>query len=196
MTMLSRCALRNARILMVASFVAACLFADFARAQNGQPLEQRFLLGVGTHQGLGGVVSGRGYVPAIAIKQIKELGLNGFRDDFPWSDFELPGRRLGFTALLGRLEAQLRSEVATPVLILGFGHHLVPKSTPPTTDEARQRFVTYPTTATQAVARWRPIFELWNEWNMETRHNPDFNAENYLALAKRSEERRGGKECQ
>jgi len=84
-----------------------------ADAQNAQPLDQRFLLGVGTHQGLGGVTSARGYVPATAIKQMKELGVTSFRDDFPWSDFELPGKRLGFNALNGRLETQIRSGVGS-----------------------------------------------------------------------------------
>ena len=35
---------------------------------------------------------------------------------------------MGFTPRLGRLEAQVRSGVARPLLILAFGHHLVPNS--------------------------------------------------------------------
>lgn len=155
-----------------------------AQAQKAQPLEQRFLLGVGTHQGLGGPVSSRGYAPAINIGQIKQLGLNAFRDDFPWSDFELPGHRLGFNPILSRLETQIKSGIAKPVLILAFGHHLVPDSNPPTTDEARQRFAEYVAAAAHSVAAQRPIFELWNEWNLAARKNPAFSAENYLALAK------------
>jgi hypothetical protein len=172
------------RYWIVAPGVAVSLFLHSAQAQNARPLEDRFLLGVGTHQGLGGVVSKRGYAPAVNIKQIKELGLTAFRDDFPWSDFELPGRPPGFTALLGRLETQIKSGVARPVLILAFGHHLVPNSNPPTTDEARQRFANYATAAAQSVSAQRPIFELWNEWNIAARQNPAFSAENYLALAK------------
>jgi hypothetical protein len=169
---------------IVATVVAAGIILHPSHAQNARPLEDRFLLGVGTHQGLGGPVSGRGYVPAINIEQIKQLGLIAFRDDFPWSDFELPGRKLGFTPVLGRLEAQIKSGVAKPDLILAFGHHLVPNSNPPTTDDARQRFADYATAAAKSVAAQRPIFELWNEWNIAARQNPAFNAENYLALAK------------
>lgn len=155
-----------------------------ANAQNAQPLEQRFLFGVGTHQGLGGSVSGRGYVPAISVKQLKELGATSFRDDLPWSDFELPGRQLGFNPLLGRLDAQIKANIGPPVIILAFGHHLVPNSTPPTTDEARQRFVNYATVVAQTLAARRPIFELWNEYNLEARKNPDFSIDNYVALAR------------
>ena len=121
---------------IVASVVAAGVLLHPAQAPNAAPFEDRFLLGVGTHQWLGGIVSERGYIPDINTKQIKELGLTAFRDDFPWSDFELPGRKFGFTAPSARLEAQIKSGVATPVLILGYGHHLVPNSNPPTTSSA------------------------------------------------------------
>ncbi len=171
------------RTLQVVVVMGGLGAAHGIQAEGLAPLEQRMMLGVGTHQGLDGAASRRGYVPATNIAQIRELGLTSFRDDFSWSDFELPGRRLGFTALLGRLDAQIRSGVATPVLILGSGHHLVPNSNPPTTDEARQRFVDYVVAAAQSVTDRKPVFELWNEWNIATRKNPDFTAENYLALA-------------
>ncbi|WP_376974331.1 hypothetical protein [Bradyrhizobium erythrophlei] len=174
--------LRELRI--VAAAAAIGLAAPVAQAENTRPLDERLLLGVGTHQGLGGPVSSRGYVPATAVGQIKQLGLTAFRDDFPWSDFELPGRRMGFTAQLGRLETQVKSGVARPFLILAFGHHLVPNSMPPTTDEARQRFADYAAAAAQSVAQQQPIFELWNEWNMAAKKSDAFSVENYLALAK------------
>src|SRR3954453_8493101 len=172
------------RSAMLATAVALGLVSESAQAQPAQPLEHRFLLGVGTHQGLGGPVSSRGYVPAINIGQIRQLGLNAFRDDFPWSDFELSGHRLGFNPIMSRLETQIKSGVARPLLILAFGHHLVPDSSPPTTDEARQRFAEYVSTAARSVAAQHPIFELWNEWNLAARKNPAFSAENYLALAR------------
>ncbi|RQH11550.1 cellulase family glycosylhydrolase [Bradyrhizobium sp. RP6] len=167
----------------LAAFISSILLSVPACAQHAQPLDARFLLGVGTHQGLGGPVSARGYVPAENIAQIKQLGFNSFRDDFPWSDFETPGRRMGFTPKLGRLEAQVRSGVARPLLILAFGHHLVPNSSPPTTDEARQRFADYAAAAAQSVVAQHPLFELWNEWNLAAKKDAAFSPENYLALA-------------
>ncbi|MEY9883045.1 hypothetical protein [Bradyrhizobium sp. USDA 329] len=167
----------------LAAFISSILLSVPACAQHAQPLDARFLLGVGTHQGLGGPVSARGYVPAENIAQIKQLGLNSFRDDFPWSDFETAGRRMGFTPRLGRLEAQVRSGVARPLLILAFGHHLVPNSSPPTTDEARQRFADYAAAAAQSVVAQHPLFELWNEWNLAAKKDAAFSPENYLALA-------------
>lgn len=167
----------------LAAFISSILLSLPACAQHAQPLDARFLLGVGTHQGLGGPVSARGYVPAENIAQIKQLGLNSFRDDFPWSDFETAGRRMGFTPRLGRLEAQVRSGAARPLLILAFGHHLVPNSSPPTTDEARQRFADYAAAAAQSVVAQHPLFELWNEWNLAAKKDAAFSPENYLALA-------------
>ncbi|WP_025038259.1 hypothetical protein [Bradyrhizobium sp. DOA9] len=178
---LSRTVVRGS--IRLASLIASILLPAAACAQHTQPLDARFLLGVGTHQGLGGPVSARGYVPAENIAQIKQLGLNAFRDDFPWSDFETGGRRMGFTPRLGRLEAQVRSGIARPLLILAFGHHLVPNSSPPTTDEARQRFADYAAAAAQSVAAQHPLFELWNEWNLAAKKDAAFSPENYLALA-------------
>jgi len=169
------------RIALAALALNICLQTT---ADAQQRLDQRFVLGAGTHQGLGGPVSTRGYEPSINIGQISQLGLTAFRDDFPWSDFELPGRRMGFTPQLGRLERQVKSGVARPILILAFGHHLVPNSTPPTTDEARRRFAEYAAAAAQSVAQQRPVFELWNEWNGAAKKDPAFSADNYLALAK------------
>ncbi|MDD1519262.1 MULTISPECIES: cellulase family glycosylhydrolase [Bradyrhizobium] len=167
-------------VLRLAGLISVIVLSVPACAQ---PLDARFLLGVGTHQGLGGPVSARGYVPAENIAQIKQLGLNAFRDDFPWSDFETAGRRMGFTPRLGRLEAQVRSGIARPMLILAFGHHLVPNSSPPTTDEARQRFADYAAAAAQSVVAQHPLFELWNEWNLAAKKDAAFSPENYLALA-------------
>lgn len=170
-------------VLRLASLIASILLSAPACAQQAQPLDARFLLGVGTHQGLGGPVSARGYVPSENVAQIKQLGFNAFRDDFPWSDFELPGHRMGFTPRLGRLETQVKSGVARPLLILAFGHHLVPNSSPPTTDEARQRFADYAAAAAQAASPQHPVFELWNEWNLAAKKDPAFSPENYRALA-------------
>lgn len=170
-------------VLGLAGLITAIALSVPAFAQNPQPLDARFLLGVGTHQGLGGPVSARGYVPAENVAQIKQLGLNAFRDDFPWSDFETAGRRMGFTPRLGRLEAQVVSGIARPLLILAFGHHLVANSSPPTTDEARQRFADYAAAAAQSVVAQQPLFELWNEWNLAAKKDAAFSPENYLALA-------------
>jgi hypothetical protein len=155
-----------------------------AIAQEAAPLSERFLLGVATHQGLGGATGDRGYVPSINIQQIKDLDLNAYRDDFSWSDFEIPGKQSIFPESLQRLEWQLAAGVGRPLLILGQGHPLVPNSYPPTTDEARRRFVAYAMAAAQAVSTKHPLFELWNEWNIAARQNSDFNADNYLVLAK------------
>nr|WP_240536086.1 hypothetical protein [Bradyrhizobium cosmicum] len=176
--------LRGMHGLSAALVATAVMTSTPAGAQNATPLDERILLGVGTHQGLGGAIGGRGYVPSIAIKQLKGLGVTSFRDDFPWSDFEIPGQTFGFNSQNARLEAQIKSGVGRPVLILGFGHHLVPNSDPPTTDEARRRFINYAAAAAQLVAPQRPIFEMWNEYNLGARRNPDFNVENYVALAK------------
>src|SRR5690242_17356193 len=112
--------LRSATRHILICLVTIGLSTSGGLAQTAQPLDSKFLLGVGTHQGLGGQVSSRGYAPSTNIGQIRDLGVNAFRDDFPWSDFEQPGGRIGFTPQLGRLDAQIRSAVARPFLILAF----------------------------------------------------------------------------
>ena len=164
--------------------LAVAAFTGFVDAQEERPLEARFLLGVGTHQGIGGATGSRGYLPATSISQIRELGVTSFRDDLPWSDFELSNGRLGFAAPLSRLKSQIDADVATPLLILGYDNALVPHSNPPTTDEARQRFVTYAVAAAKSAANHHPLFELWNEWNISARKDASFDAEAYRALAK------------
>lgn len=176
--------IRGGRIPLLASLISSVLATVPALCQQTPPLKDRFLMGVGTHQGLGGPVSSRGYEPSSNIAQIKELGFNAFRDDFPWSDFEQPGRRMGFTPQIGRLETQIRSGIAHPLLILAFGHYLVPNSSPPTTDDARRRFADYAGAAARSAAPQQPAFELWNEWNMAGKKSPAFSADNYLALAR------------
>ncbi len=159
------------------------LLSPIAWAQAPETIGARMLFGVGTHQGLGGAVGNRGYLPADSLRQIRELGMNSFRDDFSWSDFEQSDGRMSFMPHLARLDAQLRGSSLRPVLILGQGHHLVPNSLPPTTDEARARFIGYVRIAARAVAEKAPILELWNEWNIAARDNSAFNADNYLVLA-------------
>lgn len=171
------------RRLRFAGLIAFVCLSASASAQQNHPLDTRFLLGVGTHQGLGGPVSSRGYVPSENVAQIRQLGFTSFRDDFPWSDFEQAGQRMSFAPRLGRLETQVKSGVARPLLILAFGHHLVPNSSPPTTDEARRRFADYAAAAAQSVMPQRPVFELWNEWNLAAKKDAAFSPENYLALA-------------
>jgi hypothetical protein len=157
-------------------------WASSGLASNPPP--SPLLFGVCTHQGIGGPTGGRGYDPALNVQQIRELGLTSFRDDLPWPDFESEDHRFGFAPVLPRLKAQLNAGVARPLLILGGRDPRVPDSDPPATPAALARFGEYVAAAVAATADERPIYEIWNEWNLSERRNPKYDVENYVSVAR------------
>lgn len=153
---------------------------------GGVPLEARFLLGIATHQGMGQGRIARGYDPAIALDQIRAIGFNSFRDDIAWGYLAGPRARKGLPEVLRPLETQIAGAGGRPVLILGGEAPQVPDSTPPTTGAARRRFADFVIDAVTAVraSTPAPLFELWNEWNMEARRKPGFDLDTYASLLK------------
>lgn len=153
---------------------------------DGVPLEARFLLGVATHQGMGQGRIVRGYDPAIALDQIREIGFNSFRDDIAWGYLAGSSAQRGLPEVLRPLETQIANAGGRPVLILGGEAPQVPDSSPPITDAARRRFADFSLDAVNAVgaSTKAPLFELWNEWNMEGRRRPGFDLDTYAALLK------------
>ena len=151
---------------------------------GGGPLEARFLLGVATHQGMGQGRIARGYDPAVALDRIREIGFNSFRDDIAWGYLAAPRAQRGLPEVLRPLETQIAGAPGRPVLILGGEAPQVPDSSPPTTDAARRRFADFARDAVTAVRALTPapLFELWNEWNMEARRKPGFDLDTYAAL--------------
>lgn len=153
-------------------------------AEAGPPLDRRFLLGVATHQGMGAGRIARRYDPETALAQMRDIGFNSFRDDIAWGYLAGPRPRPGLPEVLRPLETQIARAGGRPMLILGGEAPQVPDSNPPATAAARHSFAEF---ARDAVASVRaltpaPLFELWNEWNMEARRRPGFDLDAYVAL--------------
>lgn len=150
------------------------------------PLDARFLLGIATHQGMGEGRIVRGYDPATALDRMRAIGFNSFRDDIAWGYLAAPGPRKGLPEVLRPLETQIAGAGGRPLLILGGEAPQVPDSNPPATDAARRRFAEFARDAVASVraATPAPLFELWNEWNMEARRKPGFDLDTYVALLK------------
>jgi hypothetical protein len=152
----------------------------------------RLIVGVGLHFGLG---ADFGYDPGKSAARLKELGVDSYRDDLPWmafadSDFSrhtyYPQPLFHFLEMAG-----LR-----PLIILNFPRK--PGEPPPLDDAARAAFADFAAQAARVTARFNPIYEIWNEWNMNARPvtspkdwlvgpgeaNDPRAAVNYAALAK------------
>ncbi|TCM57758.1 putative glycosyl hydrolase [Rhizobium sp. PP-F2F-G48] len=126
------------------------------------------IIGVGVHFGIGGDMN---YVAEASAARLKELGVDSYRDDLVWPIFDQPGSVAGayqprqlfdFMAVAG-----LR-----PLLILGHGNEQVKEGNPPLTKNGRQAFADFAARAAAATQGFDPIYEIWNEWNVQQGFNP------------------------
>ncbi|WP_262049113.1 glycoside hydrolase family 5 protein [Bradyrhizobium sp. Bra78] len=164
-----------------------------------QPLAERAerpIIGIGVHFGIGGEY---GYSPQKTALTLRSDAFDSVRDDLAWSLFQA-GPTIGNAATqVAREPAKLfdfldRTQ-ARPLLILGHPNPLVPDGQPPLTDVGRKSFGDFAAKAVQATAKRNPIYEIWNEWNMNAVLGRPFlvgegdpsdprAAANYSALAK------------
>ncbi|NWJ23865.1 hypothetical protein [Rhizobium sp. RM] len=120
------------------------------------------ITGVGTHFGIGG---NHNYVPHRGVVLINELGVDSYRDDVPWIDFDPDGdgRWNGQPA---RLFAFMKMASQKPLLVAGYPNQNIEGANPPINAEGRRHFETFIGEVVKATAKFDPIYEIWNEWNM------------------------------
>lgn len=128
------------------------------------------ILGVGTHFGIGGEY---GYDPVLSAQKIRELGFDSFRDDFSWEASQ-PSGPGDAVAPVDRLRVFMNLTNAQPLLILTGHHSRVDGGKAPLTGEARQHFAHFTSLAVRSTAKWRPMFEIWNEWNLTAERKEGF----------------------
>lgn len=132
-------------------------------AADGPVRDERLIMGVGVHFGIGGEY---GYDQVKTAERIKDLGLDSYRDDLPWSllyreDQGAPGQRPR------RLYNFMTERAAPrPVLILGHPNPEVPGGSPPLEDAAQTAFAKFAADGAVAMKPFNAIYEVWNEWNM------------------------------
>ncbi|WP_234681969.1 glycoside hydrolase family protein [Bradyrhizobium monzae] len=162
--------------LVIAIIAAGLLFGKIYAANQAtsisigkQPLAERAerpIIGVGVHFGIGGEY---GYSPQKSALILRSDAFDSVRDDLAWSLFRA-GPGIGDTTIQAREPVKLFDFLdqtqARPLLILGHPNPLVPDGQPPLTDVGRKSFAEFAAKAVQTTAKRNPIYEIWNEWNM------------------------------
>jgi len=120
------------------------------------------IIGVGVHFGIGGE---HGYAANRAAALIAAGHFDSYRDDLGWSVFWAPP-----SGGPGRQPAKLFDFIdmtkARPTLVLGHPNPSVPDGDPPLTDTGRKAFADFAAKAATATRNLHPLYEIWNEWNM------------------------------
>ncbi|OLP52753.1 hypothetical protein BJF92_20755 [Rhizobium rhizosphaerae] len=157
---------------------AALLLASGAKAaemrnlvvlkQELMPRPAPLIAGVGVHFGIGGE---HHYEMKPAAQRLDELGVDSYRDDLPWPDFELWSRTPA-ASHLARLFSFMQMTTKRPLLILGHGNPMLPNADPPLNDPARRAFSDFAVRAVRATHGFDPIYEIWNEWNLRFTFTP------------------------
>jgi hypothetical protein len=162
--------------LVLAIIAAGLLFGKIYAANQAisfsigkEPLAERTerpIIGVGVHFGIGGEY---GYSPQKSALILRSDAFDSVRDDLAWSLFRT-GPAIGDTTIQAREPVKLFDFLdqtqARPLLILGHHNPLVPDGQPPLTDVGRKSFGDFAAKAVLTTAKRNPIYEIWNEWNM------------------------------
>jgi hypothetical protein len=122
------------------------------------------LIGSNVHFGL---VRTLGYDSApTALNQLAQIGAESFRDYLPWQSFSFPPQEpvLVKSQRLMNLLAQTKLR---PLINVGSANSSVPGGVPPLSDDALGVFDAYLKKAVELTRPYNPIFEIWNEWNMD-----------------------------
>ncbi len=128
-----------------------------------------FLTGMAVHFGIGGEY---GYDPGRSAALLRELRANSYRDDLPWDMFDWPSPS-HYAARKDRVFAMLESARVTPILIITGANPTVADGNPPLTPVGRAAFANFAIRAIHDTRRFRPIYEIWNEWNMNAGEKPN-----------------------
>lgn len=134
---------------------------DIHPAKRETPL----LIGANTHFG---TVHEYGYTSAkVGLEQLHAIGANSFRDYLPWQSFDFTAKNGPVLTKSQRLMNFLPQAAGLrPLINVGLTNSFVPGGVPPISDDALRSFQSYLDKATEAMAPYKPIYEIWNEWNI------------------------------
>ncbi|MFG1342082.1 hypothetical protein [Xanthobacter autotrophicus] len=169
--------LRMGKVAAAATALLVGLFLvpEWAEAETRQvvfskdaPPERHdsLIIGANIHYGTGLVY---GYTSRdIAIDAIRDLGGNSFRDYFLWPAFRFDEEKRARLnpGSARRLFDLLAHSDLMPLLNVGYPTPHVPGGVPPVSDEALVYFRNYLTEAVRIMEPYRPMYEIWNEWNI------------------------------
>ncbi len=155
----------TAGALALASMAPSTSSPGPLRALLDGPLSPRpvpLILGVGVHFGIGGEYN---YDPTLTAQAINTVGASSFRDDLTWSGFKGAGMAAP-GSMRPRQAAFLAATKARPLFILDHPNPAIGGDGVPITDAGRAAFASFAGDAARQTARRNPIYEIWNEWNL------------------------------
>lgn len=126
------------------------------------PRQVPLILGVGVHFGIGGEYN---YDPTLTAQAMNTVGAASFRDDLTWAGFKGAGMAAP-GSMRPRQAAFLAATKARPLFILDHPNPAIGGDGVPITDAGRAAFASFAGDAAQQTAARRPIYEIWNEWNL------------------------------
>lgn len=178
---LARTAWRSGAALTLAAGLVLGVTASGRAEEERKPLRfdggtlvarpDPLIVGAGVHFGIGGNYN---YDPEKTARLIREMGFSSVRDDLVWSLFDRPGvhENTSPPPQAWRLHRFLSMVELPPLLIFGHAHPNVPGGAPPLTEEGRAAFARFVVKAGNFVSRFKPMFEIWNEWNIDPTFSP------------------------
>ncbi|MBY9064156.1 hypothetical protein K7957_14535 [Sphingomonas yunnanensis] len=126
---------------------------------------QPALLGATTHFGM---VRDLGYNnPALAARQLSQIGANAYRDGLVWGAFSFPAGAAPRLDQRRRVLDFMPVANARPLLVLGLGGVKMAPQGMPFDDQQLGQFAAYTKTIVQLGQRYGAMYEVWNEWNMK-----------------------------
>ena len=128
------------------------------------------IIGANVHYGLRRVL---GYTSdEVGLDGLAALGVDSFRDIFPWASFSFGTPTSPRLVYSQRLTRFLGHTKLLPLLTLGQSNAEVPGGMPPVSDEALVSFRAYLGEAVQLTRHYRAMYEIWNEWNLSSGIGP------------------------
>lgn len=176
-----RAVIRGAAALVLAAGAGLGLAVSAQAEDQSKPLQfeasaltarpEPLIVGAGVHFGIGGKYN---YDPEKTAKLIRDMGFTSVRDDLVWTLFDRPQAHPNASPppQAWRLHRFLSMAQVQPLLILGHAHPNIPGGIPPLSEEGREAFARFAVKAGDFVRRFNPMFEIWNEWNVDTQFSP------------------------
>jgi hypothetical protein len=139
-----------------------------APASQAPARGEALLIGANVHYGLRRVL---GYTdPATGRAQLAAVNARSFRDYLPWPSYQTSGtdaRRTHSQRLFSFFEG---TGGLKPLINLGSSNSALPDGSgiQPIADQALPDFAAYIRQAVKGTQKYQPLYEIWNEWNMDT----------------------------
>jgi hypothetical protein len=165
-------------------FAAIACMTIMSSAASGE-MRLPYILGAGVHHGT--FLEKPIYEVPSTISALRDLGFTSIRDDFGWSSLANQPTNV-FPPRMHRLKAVLDATAGRvqPILALTMGAPDYNGGRLPVTDEAQARYAAFAAQAVRVTASYKPVYEIWNEWNLGTgtRQHVAGSADDYVRLAK------------